>query len=88
MVPNPHFKQGYEQAGEETYKAIDGIIEECCKAWYFYLKGVLQQTPNLQIDKVTVIGFLDSLGFSTFLIASLQKAEELYMAHRHATRST
>jgi hypothetical protein len=86
MVPNPHYKQGYKQEGEQIYKAIDGIIEECRKARYFYLKGVLQQTPNLEVenDKATVIGVLGSLGFDPLLTASLQKAEELYTASSDA----
>jgi len=86
MVPNPHFKRGFEQEGEEIYKAIDGIIEECRKARYFYLKGVLQQTPNLEVenDKAKVVEFLASLGFNPLLMASLQKAEELYGASSNA----
>ena len=72
MVNNPHYRQGFSKEGEEIVRAIDAIGEQCAQARYFYLKGVLQQTTNLEVesDKTKVIGFLDSLGFDPLLTAS------------------
>ncbi len=68
--------------GSEIARAIDAFLVQCQQARYFYLKGVLQQTANLEIesDKIKVIGFLDGLGFDPLLTASLAKAENLYGA--------
>jgi len=86
MVANPHYRQGFSKVGEEIIKAIDAIGQQCNQARYFYLKGVLQQTTNLEVegDKTKVIGFLDSLGFDPLLTASLAKAEGLYRASSDA----
>jgi hypothetical protein len=82
MVNNPQYRQGSEKEAGEIVDAIDSITEECKQARYFYLKGMLQQSTNLEIesDKTKVLGFLDSLGFDPLLTASLAKAEELYSA--------
>ena len=65
MVKNPHYKQGYETVGTEIASAIDGITEECRKARFFYLKGALQELPNLEIerDKLAVEGGWHTLKF-------------------------
>lgn len=80
MKDNPHFKQGYAAMGKLIVASIEGISEECRKARYFYLKGVLQELPNLEIesDRLKVVSFLDSLGFDPLLAASLERAEQQY----------
>jgi|GEM_PF-1260389 hypothetical protein len=80
VVENPHYRQGFKDEGEEIVKAIDAIREQCRQARYWYLKGALQQTTNLEIesDKAKVVEFLDSLGFDPLLTASLKRAEDLY----------
>ena len=62
---NPKYVDGFSARGNEIVKAIDAFLLQCQQARYFYLKGVLQQTTNLEIenDKIKVIGFLDGLGF-------------------------
>ena len=86
MVNNPHYRQGFSNVGEEIVKAIDAIAQQCNQARYFYVKGVLEQTTNLEVesDKTKVVGFLDSLGFDPLLTASLAKAEDLYRASSDA----
>jgi len=85
-VNNPHYREGFSNEGEEIVNAIDAIGQQCNQARYFYLKGALQQTMNLEVenDKTKVIGFLDSLGFDPLLTASLAKAESLYRASSDA----
>lgn len=80
MVTNPHYRQGFENVGREIVAAIDGIVEECRKARYWYLKGALQELPNLEIesDKLKVEGFLVKLGFSDKMVKSLDAAESDY----------
>lgn len=82
QIKNPHYKPGFEDMGRAVLAGIDGLTEECRKARYFYLKGALQELPNLEIesDKLKVIGFLDSLGFNSLLAASLARAEQQYSA--------
>ena len=82
MKPNPHYVRGFEAAGKEIVAAIDGIREECRKARYFYLKGALQELPNLEIesDKLKVEGFLVKLGFSKDMVRALDAAENDYKA--------
>ncbi len=77
---NPHYKMGFADAGNAIVKAIDGILEECHQARYWYLKGVLQELPNLEIegDKTAVEGFLVKLGFSGEMLKSLNAAESDY----------
>jgi hypothetical protein len=80
MKNNPHYKQGYSQAGSAIVAAIDGIEQECGQGRYWYLKGVLQELPNLEIesDRVTVQGFLVKLGFSGEMLKSLNAAGSDY----------
>lgn len=79
-VQNPHFMQGYTEIGNEIVESIKGITEECRKARYFYLKGALQELPNLEIesDKLRVEGFLVKLGFSITMVQALNAAESDY----------
>jgi hypothetical protein len=60
-------------------------ILACCKglpftARYWYLKGALQELPNLEIesDKLKVEGFLIKLGFSADMVKALDAAESDY----------
>ena len=80
QVKNPRYKPGFENMGRAVVAGIDGLTEECRKARYFYLKGALQELPNLEIesDKIKVVGYLDSLGFNPVLAASLARAEQQY----------
>lgn len=82
QVNNPHYKPGFEKMGRAVVAGINGINEECRKARYFYLRGALQELPNLEIesDKIKVVGFLGSLGFDPLLAASLARAEQQYSA--------
>jgi arginyl-tRNA synthetase len=80
MEANPHYKMGFSAVGDEIVAAIDGITEECRKARYWYLKGALQELPNLEIenDKLKVEGFLIKLGFSAEMVEALNAAESDY----------
>jgi hypothetical protein len=77
---NPHYRQGFSEVGNEIVAAIDGITEECRKARFWYLKGVLQELPNLEIesDRLTVESFLVKLGFSSDMVRALNAAESNY----------
>jgi hypothetical protein len=54
-----------------------GILEECRKARYLYLKGSLLEGLNLEInqDKDTVQTYLQALGFTETLAKSLDEVE-------------
>lgn len=77
---NPHYQQGFSEVGNEIVAAIDGVAEECRKARYWYLKGALQELPNLEIehDKLKVEGFLVKLGFNKDMVEALNVAESDY----------
>jgi hypothetical protein len=83
IATNPQYRQGYDSEGAEIVKAIDGITQECNQARYFYLKGVLQQNTNLEIenDRVQVEGFLSKLGFSNTMIEALNAADSDYKSN-------
>lgn len=80
MKENPHYRQGFSDVGNEIVAAIDGISEECRKARFWYLKGALQELPNLEIesDRLKVEGFLVKLGFSPEMVKALNAAESHY----------
>jgi len=82
MQTNPHYRVGYSHIGDEIVAAIDGITEECRKARFWYLKGALQDLPNLEVesDKLKVEGFLVKLGFSADMVKALNAAESDYKA--------
>jgi hypothetical protein len=79
-VGNPAYIAGLESEAQKIVESIDAVTMQCKQARYFYLKGALQETINIEVesDKTKVIGFLDSLGFDPMLSASLNKAEGLY----------
>ena len=80
MQNNPHYKRGSEKEANEIVAAIDAITEECHQARYWYLKGALQELPNLEIesDKSKVESFLVKLGFSDDMVKTLNAAEADY----------
>jgi hypothetical protein len=77
---NPHYKQGYSAQGEEIVKSVDAFLTQCQQARYWYLKGALQQSRNLEIetDKKAVEHYLTKLGFSNLMVGSLNAAEQLF----------
>jgi hypothetical protein len=79
-VKNTYYVMGRETEATQIVKSIDGIAKECEQARYWYLKGELQQTVNLEVesDKARVEGFLAKLGFSSDMIKSLNAAENDY----------
>ena len=80
MVQNPHYKSGRSNEAKRIVSCIDNIFLQIGQAQYQYLKGALQQAPNLEIegDKAKVVGFLASLGFDPALTRSLNAAEQLF----------
>lgn len=64
----------------EIIGAAEGIHEQCRKARYLYVKGYLQEGPNLEInqDKTRVETYLQRFGFSNTLAECLNKAEQSY----------
>ncbi|MBZ5524312.1 MAG: hypothetical protein LAP21_18910 [Acidobacteriia bacterium] len=86
MKENPHYRQGFSDVGNEIVEAIDGITEECRKARFWYLKGALQELPNLEIesDRLKVEGFLTKLGFSAEMVKTLNAAESDYKSTANA----
>jgi hypothetical protein len=80
MQDNPHYRQGFSDVGNEIVKAIVGIVEQCRKARFWYLKGALQDLPNLEIesDKLKVEDFLTKLGFHPDMVKVLNAAESDY----------
>lgn len=80
MVENHHYKPGREKIGGRIVKSIDNLFRQVQQAEYFYLKGALQQIPNLEIDndKVKIFSFIDTLGFTPLLAAALKKADDIY----------
>lgn len=57
-----------------------GIVEQCRKARYFYLKGTLKEGLNLEInqDKGSVEIYIRQFGFSPSLMEALNEADRLY----------
>ena len=61
-------------------ESADGLLEQCRKARYFYLKGSLLDGLNIEInqDKDAVQSHLRRFGFTETLAKSLDEAERLY----------
>jgi len=80
MAKNPHYIRGHEDEANQIVKSINGITKECEQARFWYLKGTLQRTVNLEVesDKARVEGFLTQLGFSSDMIKTLNAAENDY----------
>ena len=80
MVNNPHYIMGHEREANQIVKSIDDIAKECRQARFWYLKGRLQRTVNIEVesDKSRVEGFLTKLGFSDDMIKTLNAAENDY----------
>jgi hypothetical protein len=64
----------------ELRQLADGLLEECEKARYLYLKSSLLDGLNIEInqDKEAVQSYLRRLGFAETLARSLDEAERLY----------
>ena len=64
----------------ELRLSAGGILEECRKSRYLYLKGSLLEGLNIEInqDKEAVNSYLMTLGFTATLASSLDEAERLY----------
>jgi hypothetical protein len=79
---NPHYKPGREREAGQIVIHIEHITAQVSQALFFYLKGALQESPNLEIedDRRKVIGFIESLGFNPTLTQSLNEAEKNYRA--------
>jgi hypothetical protein len=77
---NPDFDMDSEADAQWTVKTIEAIEKQCKQAQFFYLKGALQETINLEVDtdKTKVLMFLDALGFEPHLQSALLEAEKLY----------
>src|SRR6266567_545320 len=69
-----------ERFWRDLKAACASVCQECRKGQYLYLKGFLLEGVNLEVnqDKEAVASFLKSLSFDPTLVASLEKAEELY----------
>jgi hypothetical protein len=80
MAENPHYRPGRERIGERIVKSVDSLFSQVRQAEYYYLKGALQQIPNLEVenDKVKIESFVDTLGFDPLLSAALKKADDIY----------
>jgi hypothetical protein len=65
---------------DEVPNLCDSVLEGCRKARYWYVKGSLLPSMNLEInqDRDKVLTYLEKLGFSQLLIQSLEEAEKLY----------
>jgi len=61
-------------------RSCAGVIEQCRKARYFYVKGNLLEGLNLEVnqDKVAVESYLHRFGFSASLVETLNEVERLY----------
>jgi hypothetical protein len=77
---NPSYVPGHEAEADQIVRSIDGIAKECEQARYWYLRGALLQTVNLEIesDKARVESFLTKLGFSGDMTEVLNAAEKDY----------
>lgn len=80
VIENPDYQPGFEKQGKAMLDTIVGIAEQCRKARYFYLKGALQQTINLDVetDKSKVESFLVKLGYRDDMVNALDTAESDY----------
>ncbi len=66
---------------DEVEAASKAIVEQCRKARYLYLKGLLSEGLNLEVnqDKIAVEQYIQQYGFPHTLIESLDEAERLYL---------
>jgi hypothetical protein len=85
-VSNPHHKPGRETEAHQIVTSIDSIMGLITEAQYLYLKGALQDSPNVEIqnDKLQVEGFLNKLGFSKEMVGALNAAESEYRSTANA----
>jgi len=64
----------------EIVSVCEGLVEQCRKARFLYVKTELQEGLNLEVnqDKDAVVSYLQKSGFSNPLIESLNEADRLY----------
>lgn len=79
-VHSPRHKPGRETEAQQIVTSIDSIMGLITEGQYLYLKGALQDSPNVEIqnDKLQVEGFLNKLGFSKEMVGALNAAESGY----------
>jgi hypothetical protein len=77
---NPRYKEGFRNEGAEIVRAIDAFLAQCQEARYWYVKGILLQARNPEIegDKTQVVSYLERLGFTDDMRQSLNVAEQNY----------
>ncbi len=77
---NPHYREGFISEGQQIVTAIDAFLVQCQEARYWYLKGVLLQARNLEVesDKTQVVSYLERLGFTDDMRQSMNVAEQNY----------
>ncbi len=65
----------------EVEASSKAIVEQCRKARYLYLKGLLSEGLNLEVnqDKIAVEEYIQRYGFPHTLVESLNEAERLYL---------
>jgi hypothetical protein len=75
---NPLYRQGFSREGNEIVAGLDAFLTQCEQARYWYLKGALQQSRNLEVegDRTAVADYLKKLGFSDLMVQSLNAAEQ------------
>ncbi len=78
MVENPDYRPGRERESNQIVSSIDRITGYCQRGRFFYLKGALQQSTNIEVenDKSKVEAFLAKLGFSLEMLRTLNEAEK------------
>lgn len=86
LTVNPHYRPGAEREAGQIVRLVHGISRQCDQAVYFYVKGGLQQirNPEVEGDKVELVGFLERIGFPPELRASLEESEKLYRSDSSA----
>jgi hypothetical protein len=79
---NPRYKEGFRAEGTDIVRAIDAFLIQCEEARYWYVKGVLLQArnPEIESDKMQVVSYLERLGFTDDMRQSLNVAEQNYRA--------
>ena len=79
---NPRYKEGFRAEGTEIVRAIDAFLVQCEEARYWYVKGILLQArnPEIESDKTQVVSYLERLGFTDDMRQSLNVAEQNYRA--------
>lgn len=72
--------------GKQIVRSVNNLLMQARQAEYYYLKGALRQTPNIEIDndKTKVYSFIDLLGFDPLLAATLKRGDDIYYGNPDA----